>query len=338
MLKSLIHAQSSMEKVLRSHLKAIAVGVTQQMSTQLEELNDPEASARLTRELGSLRDRIHLDPISGNEQRASLTGTLMKPVVVKALWDSGEGSVPVVAFPVKVVVENNEKATIVPGSNTTNAEGDFSFTMQELKATGSASNTVHVQLDFEEVEKKCDTHPPSIEITYFMPTKDTTRVGVVIYETIDGKENDNPFVASSIKQALDDIGFDIIRLKCETPASEIVDMSKSELESMFGKTCHYLIVGTAEAEPSSQEGGLVFYRSRLVIDALELDTGKSIHFEVPFEDGKGGSNTQNKAIRASFNKVTDLLIGNARKNQTGLLTQKFIDRFSTGADWSDQSE
>lgn len=336
MLKSLIHAQTSMEKVVKSHLKAIAVGVTKQMSDQLAQMSDPEASARMIRELGALRDRIHIEPVSGQEQRASLTGNLREPVVVKAVWESENGPMPVTAFPVEAMAADSDKATIVPGSNTTDAEGCFSFTVQELKATGSASNTIKVRLNFQEVEKKSTATAPSLDVVYFMPTKDTTRVGVLIYETIDGEENKKPYTASAINKALDDIGFDMIRLKPEAPVGDVVDMSQSELETMFGETCHYLIVGTAESEKSSQEGGLVFYRARLTLSALELDTGKSIIFEVPFEKGKGGSNTDSKAMRASFNKVAEQLIGSARKKTTGLLTQKFIDRFTSGAEWSDE--
>jgi hypothetical protein len=336
MLKNLIHAQGALDRIRGGHLKAIAVGVTREMSIRFKKLNDPALATRITREVSALRDHIRIKTVKGNEQRARLTGELESPIEVEVFWQSERGPVPVDGFPMHVVVKDEEKATAVASARTTDQAGRYSFILQELKATGASSNSVQVALDFQAVEKRSDLKAPFTEIIYLMPTPDTTRIGVVIFETIDEEENRKPFIGSSIKKALTDIGFQVIQLESTSPPQAVVELPPSQLIETFGSQCEYLVVGTAEAEHSTTMGAIIFYRVRLVIDAIELSTRKTIHFEIPFNKTKSAGDTKNKAYRAAFNKAADLLVGNPRKEQPGDLAKKFIARFEEGADWSDE--
>jgi hypothetical protein len=328
-----------MEKIIQCHLQSIAVGVSKDLGDQLSALNDPGLASGIIEDLGALSDKVRVLPVSGNEQKATLTGLLKEPIVVEVVYDGETGSVPVTAFPMTVGIKDPEKAVAVPHGETTDGKGRFSFDLQELKATGAASNTVRVALDFRAVEKQTSLDGPSTEVTYFMPTKDTTRIGVIIHETIDGRENTNPHTGSAIKKALTDIGFQVIRVETGADLTnlEVVRMSRDSLASRFGGVCDYLVVGTAETELSSKEGVWIFYMSRLVIDALELDTGKTIHFEVPMgQQTKASHKTEARAARNSLNKAAEVMTGDPDRDEPGLLLKKFIARFEEGADWSDE--
>ena len=331
MLKSLVHAQAAKDRIVSHHLKALAVGMTREMAAQFEKLNDAGLSTEIAQKMGQLKDKIRIEAESGDGQRATLDGLLKEPVKVRVMWEN----VPVAAFPMTVAVPDEAKAKVVPGGDATDEQGRFSFRLQELKATGKSANTVAAVLDFAAIEKKNKVSPPSLAITYLYPTPDTTRVGVMIHETIDGEEHKKPYTGSAIKDALTEIGFQVIMLESDVPAGRVVEMPPSELRERFAKQCDYLIVGTAEAEKQSEDEGIQWYMTRLVLDAVELDTGKTIHFEVPFEKTKVGQGTDSKAIRASLNKAADMLVGDPKQESRGLLTEKFIARFEEGADWAE---
>lgn len=333
MMKSLVHAQASHEKIVSNHLKALAVGMTREMSASFEKLNDASVATKITQDLSAVKDKTRIAVESGNEQRATLDGRLKEPVKVHALW----GDVPVADFPVSVTVADEEKAKVVPSANTTDAKGNFSFQLQELKATGAASNTVVVALDFSSLEKKNKVVPPTLELTYFFPTPDTTRVGVVIFESVDGKEYKKPHTGSTIKDALTDIGFQVTILETDAPASQVVEMPLSELSQRFASQCEYLIVGTAEAVKQSEDEGIQWYMTRLIVDAIELETGKTIHFEVPMgQKTKSGHRTEDRASRLSLQKAAGIMVGDPKGGTPGLLSKKFIARFKEGAEWSEE--
>ena len=265
-----------------------------------------------------------------------LTGLLKEPVKVEISLVLDSGSIPLEAFPVHVTVESAEKAKVIPHGETTDSSGGFSFDLKELKATGAASNTVTVQLDFRSIHKKCSFEGPALDVIYFMPTRDTTRIGVIIHENIDGKANPNSFTASAIKEVLTDLGFQVIRTDTSEKPEQIVALPQSELFSRFSPACDYLIVGTAETEHSSNDAMIEWYFTRLVIDALELDTAKTIHFEVPMgQSTKGGDKNRNKAWRASLTKAAAIIVGNPKTGDLGLLARKFVARFDEGSDWSE---
>lgn len=336
-LKSLIHAHGSLNKIMRAHAKAIAVGQTRQMDERFKQLSDPELAALITQELNQLSNSIRIVPVSGNEQKANLTGLIKDPIVVVVRHEKDAESVPLPAFPMRVRVEDKDKATAVPQGNTTDQEGRFSFNLQELKATGSASNTVAVELDYGALDKHFAATPPSLDITYFMPTRDTTRIGVLIFETIDGKKNPRPHTGSTIKDALTDMDFQVIRLELDSSAETVVDLSPTQLRERFDKQCDYIIVGTAEAEYSTAPAEkLHFSYARLVIDALELESGKTVHFEVPMGgDTKGGGGTKIQSLRKALENAAKVMVGNPKDGKPGALAEKFISRFEEGADWSD---
>jgi hypothetical protein len=327
MLKNLVHAQASFDKIVSNHLKALAVGMTREMSLSFEKLNDAALQAKITQDLSAVKDKTRIATVSGNEQRATLEGFLKEPVKLRALW----GEKPVANFPVSVTVEDETKAKVVLEANTTDAEGRFSFQLQGLKATGWPNNVVVVALDFAALEKKNKVTPPTLDITYFFPTPDTTRVGVVIHETIDGKENKRPHTESAIKDALTDIGFQVTILETDAPASKVVEMPLSELTERFAGQCEYLIVGTAEAVKQSADEGIQWYMTRLIIDAIELETAKTIHFEVPMGQlTKSGHRTEDRASRLSLQKAAGVMV-----DKPGLLAKKFIARFEEGGEWKE---
>jgi len=111
-----------------------------------------------------------------------------------------------------------------------------------------------VQLDFDSVAKGIRVPGPSLKITYVIPTKDNTRIGVLIHETIDGKENRLPHTEGTIKEALTDMGFQVIRIDPGAPKNNVVQLPLAQLRNRFLEQCEYLIVGVAEAEYSSDDG------------------------------------------------------------------------------------
>jgi hypothetical protein len=334
--RSLVLARGAMDTVIGAHLKAIAVKAPPSIQGRIAALNDPERTARITQELARFKNRVRIAPVSGNEQKALLTGLLREPVVVEVRLEEDGESVPLPAFPMRVIVEDESKATAIPHGETTDSEGRFSFDLRELKSTGSAANTVLVQLDFQAIHKNCSIEGPALGITYFMPTRDNTRIGVIIHETVDGTENRNAYTGSALKEALTDLGFQVIRVEPGKDVEDVVALPQADLVSRFGPSCDYLIVGTAVAERSSSDGNIEWYFTRLTIDAIELETAKTIHLEVPMgQSTKQGDRNRNKAWRKSLEAAAAVLVGDPKKGDLGLLGRKFVARFEEGADWSE---
>ena len=334
-MKSLVHALQAMDQVKRAHLKLIASGMTAEMGKEIQSLNDAALNSRLMREATLLRDSIRIVPLSGNEQKANLTGLLPEPIVVRVVHESDSGTRPLPAFPMAVTVTDPELATAVPQSPTTDRDGRFAFNLTGLKSTGSADNQITVSLDFDKVAKGSGLTPPSVEVTYYMPTKENTRIGVVIHEIIDGEDNPRSNMESRIEDALGDVGFDVIRIDSDTPVPELVKLPTAKLKAQFQKTCEYLIVGVNEAFTEGEnEDGWHTFRCRLTLDAIELASGKTIPFEVPEGQAtKGVSITRDKALRLSLDKAASVMVGDAKKKTKGLLIEKFISCFEKGEAW-----
>jgi len=329
-LKSLVHSECAMENIVKSHLKLIGVGSTKAMAAQMEKYNNAELSSKISGMISASKDSVRIESVSGNEQKANLTGALKEPVVVKVFRVIGGRPSPVANFPINVLIEDPTKATATPNSMTTDNKGLFSFTLSELKPTGAGANTVKVQLNFKAIEKKSTLSPPSFDVTYIFPTMENTKIGVMIYETIDSKENRSPYTESYIKDRLGDIGFETSRLESDIPSKDAINLPLSKLIQKFGDQCDYLVFGTAEAEYSSNDFGFEHYRTRMVIDAIELNTGKTIHFEVP--SAKGSKLTKPKAAKQSLYAAGMAMAGG--KEKPGHLDKKFIARFKEGAEWS----
>ncbi len=335
-MKSLVQAEGAMDTVIDAHLKAIAVKAPSSMLHRIDELNDTQFRAKITSVLSTFSNGIRMRVLSGGEQRATLTGLLKEEVVVEVLLEADSKTTPLKSFPIRANVKDPGAAQVVSSGGTTDGKGHFSFTLQELKATGSAANRVTVALDYQALNRKIRIPGPSFEVTYFMPTRDTTRIGVVLFETIDHEENEIPFTGSAIKEALTDLGFQVIRVEINEPVEQVAALSMKALNERFSGLCDYLIVGTAEAEYSSEVAQIIFYYSRLVIDALELDTGKTIHFEVPMgQDTKGSGKNKNESSRNSLMKAARVMVGDPKSGSLGLLAEKFVGRFDEGVDWSE---
>lgn len=334
-LKNLVRARGALDGVRRARLKAIAVRVPEGILQSLNELDDPELSARVTRDLGTIENRVRMAVVSGADQRATLTGCLLEPVVVEVRMEGGEGAGPLAAFPVRVDLRRPGQAVVVPSGDTTDARGRFSFRLEGMKPGGKGLDLVTVRLDFHALAPDILSEGPGLEVRYFMPTRDNTRVGVVILETVDGKERSPSIVAGTIKKALAAEGFQMIRVNTELPTETVVTLPQAELVKRFRNACDYLVVGTAEARLSSRDFGLTWYYTRLSVDAVELDTAKTIHFEVPAgQASKGGDKNPEKAWRKSLARAAGVLTGTPGSEKPGLLVERFVARFDRSAKWS----
>jgi hypothetical protein len=334
-LKSLVRARRAMAVALSNHAKALAVGTTNELKQRFTALDLGAFFNEVVQEYDKLAGTIRLEAVSGNEQIASLSGTVRDPITVRV---TGKGGKPLAGFPMKIKPgdENAEMVTAIPSADGTDAKGHYTFTLKELVSTGAHSNTVTVALDFEAIEPRTDLLPLSCTVTYLMPTKETTRIAVVIHETIGGKENANSHTASFIKSALTDLGFQVIRADIGQQPKTFVNLPPKALERALGGQCEYVIVGTAESSFSSNERGFICFRTRLVIDALELESGKTIHFEIPMEQAtKGFGRSNEAAARESLKKAALVMVGENKPGKQGQLGEKFVARFESGAEWEE---
>jgi len=334
-LKSLIRARRAMAVALSNHAKALAVGTTDELKKRFTGMDLGSFWNDVVQEYDTLAGTVRLEPVSGNEQVASLSGALKKPVTVRVAGRNGK---PLAGFPVSVRPGEGaeDKVTVIPRADGTDGEGLFSFTLKELVATGAHSNTVTVALDYAAIEPRTDLLPLSCTITYLMPTKETTRIAVVIHETICGKENANSHTASFIKSALTDLGFQVIRPDIGQQPKSFVDQPPKALARALADQCEYVIVGTAESSLSSEDRGFICFKTRLVLDALELDSAKTIHFEIPMEQAtKGFGKSDAEAARESLKNAALVMVGGSKPGEEGLLGKKFVARFESDAEWEE---
>ncbi len=326
-LKELIRAHGAMEEISRHHGKVIAIG-TSEANSKMKLFNESSLKKRLIAEL-SIVDGVRMEVIEGDEQTAGLSGTLDDTIVVKVTHSNGK---PLAGLPMEVSSGISEKTrkpvTLFTGN--TGKDGSVSFKLKGLKSTGSHILSVPVLLDLMTfVDKDIALKAPFCSITCYMPTMETSRVDVVIYETIDGAEVRNPHSASKVEELLGDMGFQVVRKPLSVPAREAVRMSPGALAKLVGGKCDYLILGKAEAKFSSEAMGFVFFKSRVLVDALEISTGLVIHFEVPWEATKAGdlpekrSQAAQESLRIAGEKLMELL------------SEKFKSRFESGADWAE---
>ncbi len=329
-LKSLVHAHHGLVTALSKQGKALAAGTTRSQKDRFEALKLADFWNRVTRESDLLSGSVRLEALSGNKQKAGLSGHIKKPIKIKVTWKGK----PVSGFPVTVELAEDQ-GTVIRHGDTTDRNGDFSFELREMKASGDHSNTVVATLDFKAVEKKSDLDAPSCEVTYLMPTKKTTRVAVIFYETIDERPVREPYSGSHLKEALGNIGFQIVTPDLRRPVREVVRMPPNALAELLGDLCDYVIVGTAECFESSKgsksayhkESWSVYYKTRAVMDALELESGNTIRYEVPREDTKyGGLNTKKEQVAQDSIKL-------AGEMMSEYLSAKFAARFEGGEEW-----
>jgi len=331
-LKNLLHARKALAVALSNHAKVAGIGATAELRSRLETLELGKHWNETVSEYHELVGTIQLIPVSGNEQVASLSGTLKEPIVVRAATYDEQ---PIVGFPMlaRTSPDNEGKVTIIPQSDQTDIDGLFAISLREIESAGSHSNTLTVAFNFDAVEKTTDLKSPRCSVTYFFPTRDSTRIAVLIFETIDGVENPKSITAGLIKQSLTDLGFQVIRPDVDRSASEIANLSPRLLKELLGGQCDYAIVGTAESALSSQDTRFITYKTRMIVDALELESGKTIPFEVLMgQNTKGIDTRKRQAIQLSLTKAAQVLVGRNR-NDVGQLDRKFIARFEWGADW-----
>lgn len=329
-LKSLVHAHHGLVTALSKQGKAFAVGTTASQKSRFDALELAEFWNQVTREYDLLAGSLRLEPVSGNKQRAGLSGHIKNPIKVRVTW-KGQA---LAGFPAAVRLADDQGSVIVQ-NDTTDRSGLFTFELREMKATGQHSNTVTATLDFNAVEKKSTLAAPSCEVSYLMPTKKTTRIAVIFHETIDGQPISEPFTSSHLKETLGDMGFLIVTPELRKPVREVVRLSPRALADLLGDLCDYAIVGTAEATVSTQgsasayhrENWSIFYKTRAVMDALELESGNTIRYEVPREKTKFGGRKDKKM------QVAQDSLKLASEMMSLYLSGKFAARFEAGEEW-----
>ncbi len=326
-LKSLVRAERALDVAVSNQVKVLGVANIRGMEERFQKFNLGDIRSRLTSMYDRLVSSIRTEAVSGDKQTASLSGYLGKPVTVRF---SAAGRA-LAGFPVAVLgdEENKEKFTAVPASGATNSRGEFSFELRELEGTGRSTNTLFVLLDYQSLEKRSILDPPSCTVTYLMPSIETTRVAVVIHETIDRKKIQTPHSKSLFEDALGDLGFKIVTANLNGQDPRNVVKNPKKLARLLEDQCDYVIAGIADAKFSSVVHNMVFYKTRLPLNADEIETAGNFHLELTREQTKEGTNKgkEMQAAEFSLNKAVNLAMEK--------LGEKFISRFETGAAWAE---
>ncbi len=334
-LKSVVHARRAAAVALSSHAKALAVGTDKKQKGRFDALDLGGLWNNVVQDHDRQASAIQLKVLSGNEQVANLSGNVKEQIVVKVTGPSGK---PLAGFPMTVRLPEKirDSATVIPRAETTNEKGLFAFSLKEIAATGSHANAVKVELDFAAIEKRSDAVPPSCTVTYLMPTMETTRIAVVIHETVQGKENPNSIVGEAIKVSLNDLGFQVTSPDLAGKSvKQVAGMSMKALAKLFGGKYDYVIVGTAESDYSSTTALGICFKTRVSLDALELETSKTIPFAIgKGQESKGFGSSNRQAAEDSLKKAARTMVGDGDK-QRGLLGEKFAARFESGGDWEE---
>jgi|GEM_PF-3495565 len=334
-LKSVVHARRAAAVALSNHAKALAVGTDKKQKSRFDALDLGGLWNDVVQDHDRQTSAIQLKVMSGNEQVANLSGDVKEQIVVKV---TGPGGKPLAGFPMKVRLAEKigDGATVIPRAETTNDKGLFAFSLKELAATGSHANAVKVELDFAAIEERSDAVPPNCTVTYLMPTMETTKIAVVICETIEGKETPKSILGEAIKVSLNDLGFQVTSpdLGGKSP-KQVANLSTKAVAKLFGRKYDYVIVGTAESEFSSNTALGICFKTRVSLDALELETSKTIPFAIGRgQESKGFGNNNRQAAEDSLKKAARAMVGDGDK-QRGLLGEKFAARFESGGDWEE---
>lgn len=334
-LKSIVHARRATAVALSNHAKALAVGTDKKQKGRFDALDLGGLWNDVVQDHDRQSSAIQLKVLSGNEQVANLSGNVKEQIVVKV---TGPSDTPLAGFPMAVRLPEKirDSATVIPRAETTNDKGLFAFSLKELAATGSHANAVKVELDFAAIEERSDAVPPSCTVTYLMPTMETTKIAVVIYETIQDKENPKSLMAEAIKVSLNDFGFQVTSPDLAGKSvKQVASMPMKALEKLFGSKYDYVIVGTVESTFSSNTELGICFKTHVSLDALELESSKTIPFAISKgQESKGFGNSNRQAAEDSLKKAARVMVGDGDK-QRGLLGEKFAARFESGGEWEE---
>jgi len=334
-LKSVVHARRAAAVALSNHAKAIAVGTDKKQKSRFDSLDLGGLWNDVVQDHDRQTSAVQMKVLSGNEQVANLSGNVKKEIVVKVTSRNGK---PLSGFPVTVRLPEkiSRSATVIPRAETTNDKGLFAFSLKELAATGSRANKVTVELDFAAIEERSDAVPPSCTVTYLMPTMQSTKIAVVIYETIEGRENPKSILGEAIKVSLNDLGFQVAFPDLSGKSiKQVAKMSSKAVEKLFGGKYDYVITGTAESTFSSKTPAGICFKTRVSLDAIELESSKTIPFKISRgQESKGFGGSNIAAAEESLEKAAKTMVGDGGKER-GQLGEKFAARFESGAEWEE---
>ena len=324
-LKLLVQARHALSSALAEAVRARAVGLADETPARVKALKLDELWNRVARNFDQMAGAIRVEVASGNAQRVGLSGNAPAPVTVKFVTTAGR---PVAGFPV-IVYCMRDAEKVVLHRDTTDREGTITFSLKGLRVTGVASNTAEVALDFAAVAEHVTLPPPSARITYTLPTRASTRVAVVIQESIDRAPHEPSRVAAMLREHLAGLGFQVVSPTLPAPAATLVRETTEALIHTFQPACDYLIAGVVETGLSSETGGLVFYKCQAEVRALELASGGIVSVVVPREETKAGGRKGQKA------QVAEDSLDRAAAVLAKTLGQKFAARFTAGGGWQE---
>ncbi len=234
-----------------------------------------DASTRLS----ELVSGVAVRALSGDGQRGTVRGELGEPLRVRLEYRDDAGAVrPLVDVPVSFATARPGAAVLLPSAATTDASGEVTCRVTDLRPTGLAANEITVRPGFRDVAPDlADTHVPAASFTYHLPTAAGTAVLVVIDEEYEGAPVCTPVVEPALAAHLSLFGFDVRSLSAGR--DPILDATGSALGAAVGDDVDIVLRGTASSRYSSEERGLHWYRATARLELVDVSDGRTTALE-----------------------------------------------------------
>jgi hypothetical protein len=202
---------------------------------------------------------------------------------------------------------------IDPGGRS-DAEGRVSVRVHEIGRTDQGQNPIVATVDWQAFMSDLDAAARqqwaprlkgvSATFAYKIRTAATTRVAVRIAEYVDDKAQRQELLTSGLSQSLLKQKFDVTDAKVlgGLDGTKLTTATPGELQSLVGEGADVVVVGEVRSEFSSQAGpGIVFYRARASVRAVNVKTGQVL--AVLTGEQKGAGNTNDRAGKTALQKV-----------------------------------
>ena len=252
--------------------------------SQLSDSSAPSAK-ELMGKIDHLLDGMELRSVRGDGQRIDEQGALSSPLITGAYMTDGPDRFPVKGLPLRFSVQPGEALDI---HGTTNEFGAFTARPGKVPAEKGQSCLVVAHIDGKQVFSAAGLKPDDARFAALLerikifetsfrllaPSEATTRVLVLVKESITGTQLPSSVVLEQFSRTLAREGFDLVDPEALPQPPESPAPPEKVAEAVKGKT-DILVLGNVEATVAQVvTDQFVFAKASGKIQAISAESGK----------------------------------------------------------------
>jgi hypothetical protein len=262
------------------------LGILLQAATGTEVSDSSAPSVRkLMGKVDRLLDGVELRSVRGDGQRIDDQGALSSPLVTGAYMTDGADRFPVKGLPLRFFVQPGEAVDI---RGATNEFGAFTARLDKVPADKEQTRLVIARIDGEQVFSDAGLKPDDARFSALLkrikifetsfrllaPSEATTRVLVLVKESITGTKLHSSVVFEQFSRTLAREGYDLVDPEALPQTPETPMLPEKVAEAVKGKA-DILVVGSVEAEVAQVvTDQFVFAKASGKIQAIAAESGK----------------------------------------------------------------